>query len=115
MNYHLACEGFSTKWLVIVVSMGFIMFLILAFDCILYGKKTGLSYKLLSCCRKKEPRAPDDKNARKLQNLILSWDLGMGFGNGIVTPLRLKLAISWGHRGMGRCAAPVFLRSVPTS
>ena len=58
-----ACDEFPTKWLAILIFMGFFMFLILAFDCALYGKKTGLSYKLLHCCRRRRRHEAEEMSA----------------------------------------------------
>lgn len=54
------CDELPLKWLAVVIVMGFVMLAILAFDCILFGRQTGIVYKLLQCCRPKKNRETDE-------------------------------------------------------
>ncbi|XP_057306391.1 vascular endothelial growth factor D-like [Hydractinia symbiolongicarpus] len=57
------CEVLPTKWAVMIITISFCAFFVFAFDCILYGRKTGCLYHSLHICEDtKEENIPIKQN-----------------------------------------------------
>lgn len=46
----LDCDGIPTTWSVLIILLSFLVLVVLAFDCCLYGKKTGCMYSASHLC-----------------------------------------------------------------
>lgn len=61
------CDTIPTKWAVMIIVLSFLVLFVLAFDCVLYGKKTGCLHNIIHLCERhqshgKEENMPMNKN-----------------------------------------------------
>lgn len=54
INENDHCDVVPTKWAVVIITVSFCAFFILAFDCVLYGRKTGCIFLSLHICHKEK-------------------------------------------------------------
>lgn len=55
------CNIIPTKWAVLIIVLSFFAIFIIAFDCILYARKTGCIFQTTHLCYKKSPQMKNDE------------------------------------------------------
>lgn len=61
------CDTIPTKWAVLIIILSFSVIFVLAFDCVLYGKKTGCIHNIIHLCSResKQEEQPMNKTGPK--------------------------------------------------